>query len=189
MRWPGSRGNREVARVLEEAGQATPLSKTEALLAAAADGTVTGRLDPTRLDDEERRILHRILGYDGVLDHARRLVTIGIDPDWVDEQDMPAIHVAGWEGQADIVEWLLGFGPDLARKNMYGGDLMGTVIHGAEFCPNRERRDHLRCARLVLDAGARLHRADIEETGAEPLAEFLAEWAEAHPERVIEREG
>jgi hypothetical protein len=71
---------------------------------------------------------------------------------------------------------------------MYGGDLMGTVIHGAEFCPSRERRDHLGCARLVLEAGSMLHRADIEETGAEPLAEFLSDWAEAHPECVIERE-
>jgi ankyrin repeat protein len=181
------RGNRAVARVLEAAGQATPLSETEDLLAAAADGEVRGRLPADGLTDEERHILHRILPYDGVLEHARRLVALGIDPAWEDEQQMPAIHIAAWEGQAEIVEWLLGFDPDLDKKNMYGGDLMGTVIHGAEFCPSRERRDHLRCARLVLDAGSMLHRSDVEETGREDLAEMLTEWAEAHPDRMIER--
>ncbi len=85
-----------------------------------------------------------------MLDHARRLVAIGIgigigiDPSWVDEQDMPAIHITGWEGQADVVEWLLDFGSDLARKNMSGGDLKGHRRPQREFCPNRRRRDHLR---------------------------------------------
>lgn len=180
------RGNHPVARVLERAGQASTLTKTQAQLAAAADGQVVGRVDPAELDDEERRILHRILSFDGALEHAQRLVALGIDPNGLDEQDMPAIHIAGWEGQAESVAWLLSLGPDLAHINMYGGDLLGTVIHGAEFCPNRARRDHLRCARLVLDAGSPLRRSDLEGTGAAPLAAFLADWAEDHPERVIE---
>lgn len=182
------RGNQDVARVLEEAGQATELSESEALLAAAADGEVAGKLDTSALGPEERRLLISIMSHDDVLDHAKRLVALGLDPDWQDEQQMPAIHVAGWEGQADLVAWLLTFGPALTHRNMYGGDLMGTVIHGAEFCPSRDRRDHLRCARLVLEAGSTLHRSDIEGTGREDLAEYLADWAEAHPDRVIERQ-
>ncbi len=113
-----------------------------------------------------RWILHRILPFDGVLDHARRLVAIGIgigiDPSWVDEQDMPAIHIAGWEGQADVVEWLLDFGPDLARKNMYGGDLMGTVVHSASSAPTAGDATTCAVRRLVLDAGSMLQRANLE---------------------------
>lgn len=45
----------------------------------------------------------------------------------------------------------------------------------------------LRCAELALDAGSRLHRSDIDGTGREDLAELLNDWAEAHPDRVIER--
>ena len=180
------RGNRAVARVLEEAGQATPLDATEGLLAALADGPAEGRADPAALTDETRRILTRLLGFDGTLDHVKRLISAGIDPDWTDEQDMPAIHIAAWEGHADAVEYLLEFNPDLDAKNMYGGDLMGTVIHGAEFCPARDRRDHLRAASLILDAGSRLHRHDVEGCGVEDLAALLADWAEAHPEKVIE---
>ncbi|MEM1430767.1 MAG: ankyrin repeat domain-containing protein [Pseudomonadota bacterium] len=185
------RGNRAVAGVLEAAGQATDLSETEARLAGAADGRVEGqgRLDPEALSHEQRLLIHRLLGFDGSLPHVQRLVSLGLDPAWTDEQGMPAIHIAGWEGQADAVAWLLAFEPDLDHINTYGGDLIGTVIHGAEFCPARARRDHLRCARLVLDAGARLRRREIEETGVIALAEMLAEWAEAHPDRIVERAG
>ncbi len=180
------RGNHAVARVLENAGQATRLDATETLLARVADGPVEGGVDPEALSGESRRILTRLLGFDDTLDHVKRLIAAGIDPDWTDEQDMPAIHIAGWEGQGEAVEYLLGFSPDLTVKNMYGGDLMGTVIHGAEFCPSRDRRDHLRAARAVLGAGSLLHRHDINGCGVELLRDMLEDWAERHPDRVVE---
>ncbi len=180
------RGNAAVASVLEAAGQASPLNPSEALMALAADGQVDGRLDPKDLTDEQARMITRILGFDGTLPHVKRLIQIGIDPNTVEEQDMDAIHIAGWEGHADAVEYLLTLGPDLERKNMYGGDLMGTVIHGAEFCPAKDRRDHLRCAELVLGAGSCLHAYDIKGCGVEALAAFLSEWAEANPGRVVQ---
>ena len=180
------RGNHAVAQVLEEAGQATSLDDTEALLGRAADGPVEGRVDQGQLTDESRRILTRILGFDDTLDHVKRLIALGIDPNWTDEQDMPAIHIAAWEGHADAVEYLLGFDPDLRAKNMYGGDLMGTAIHGAEFCPARARRDHMRAARAILEAGSLLHRHDINGCGVEPLRDMLEDWSEAHPDRVVE---
>ncbi len=180
------RGNAAVAGVLEAAGQANPLTPSETLIAMAADGKVEGRLDQTDLTDEQRRMITRVLGFEDPLDHVKRLIAIGIDPSTREEQDMDAIHIAGWEGHADAVEHLLTFGPDLDRKNMYGGDLMGTVIHGAEFCPARDRRDHLHCAELVLGAGSRLHAHDIEGCGVEALAAYLRDWAEDHPGRVVQ---
>lgn len=179
-------GNHAVANVLEDAGQAPPLDETEALLAAAADGPVADRIDPAKLTDETRRILTRVLGFDGTLDHAKRLIGLGIDPGWTDEQDMPALHIAAWEGRAEAVAYLLGFAPDLETRNIYGGDAMGTVIHGAEFCPDRARRDHLAAAEHILAAGARLHRHDIAHCGREDMVQLLTDWAEAHPDRVVE---
>ena len=179
-------GNDAVRKVLEETGQATELDPTEKLLADAVDSNASGQVTPDSLTDEARRIMCRIAAMPDRLVHIKRLQAIGIDPDWVDEMGMSAIHVAGWEGITDIVEWLLAFDPDLSRKNDYGGDLLGTIIHGAEFCPSKNTRNHVGCARLVLEKGAVLYRREIDLCGAEDMAEFLLDWASVHPERVSE---
>ncbi|QPH55033.1 ankyrin repeat domain-containing protein [Pontivivens ytuae] len=179
-------GNHAVARVLEAHGQATPLDPVETLLAQAADGAPRGRVTEEALSADIHCILTRLFGFEGRLEHAKRLVALGIDPDWRDEQDMSAIHIAGWEGLADEVAWLLTFDPDLEYKNMYGGNLLGTVIHGSDNAPARARRDHLTCARLVLEAGSPLHRSDITDAGTEEMESLLADWAEAHPDSVLE---
>lgn len=177
-------GNKDVAEVLERSGQATELDAAEAIIASAADGPVSGRVEPGALTAETRRIMMRMIGFGGRLDHIKRLYAIGIDPDWTDEMGMTAIHVAGWEGRADAVEWLLTLDPDLKHKNDYGGDLLGTIIHGAEFCPKRAGRNHLECARLVLAKGAVLRQREIDLCGVEDMAELLSDWAEAHPDQV-----
>ncbi len=179
-------GNRAVATALETAGQISVLDRTEKLVTAAADSETTGRINPADLSDETRRILCRIVGMPGRLDHVKDLQAIGIDPDWTDEMGMPAIHFAGWEGIDDAVAWLMTFDPDLSRKNDYGGDLLGTIIHGAEFCPARGARNHIDCARMVLEKGAALRRSEIDMCGDEEMAGFLADWAQAHPATVVE---
>lgn len=179
-------GNRPVAEVLAKAGWSTDLTAEEALLARAADGQVTGRITPARLTPEQRLLPHRLAGF-GSVRHMMRLVAGGLDPNVLDEMGMPAIHVFGWEGLADGVAFLLDFSPDLAHENHYGGDLLGTIIHGAEFCPARDDRDHLACARLALEAGAVLRWDEIRMTGVEDMADLLADWAEAHPGRVTGR--
>ena len=180
------RGNRPVAEVLERHGQATDLDPVEALLTEAAEGHVSGRVGADTLTPEARCLVHHQLGHPGTLDHVKRLIELGFDPNWTDEQGMPAIHVAAWEGHADAVAYLLDFDPDLRMKNLYGGDIMGTVIHGSEYCPARDSRDHLTCAALILEAGAVLHSHDIEACGNDAMADMLQDWADAHPERVVD---
>ena len=99
---------------------------------------------------------------------------------------MPAIHIAGWEGQAEALRWLLEYRPDLRLKNKYGGDLMGTILHGLENCPSANTRNHIECVRLVLGAGSPLHRQDIKFCGVPAVQAFLEEWAEKHPECLID---
>ena len=178
-------GNDEIAELLVEVEQDPKLDNTEEAFAAAAKGEITEEIAALEMTPEQRRMLSRVVAYDDRLDHVKALVGIGVNPDWPEEMEMPAIHVAGWEGQADIVEYLLEFEPDLEAKNGYGGDLMGAIIHGAEYCPARERRDHIGCARIVLGAGAPLHGADVAHCGDPAMQEFLMDWAALNPGQVV----
>lgn len=178
-------GNRDIARLLEEVEQDPKLDPVEEAFAAAAEGRVEDEIAALEMTPEQRRMLCRVVAYDGRLAHVKALVELGVNPDWPEEMEMPAIHVAGWEGQADIVAYLLTQEPDLTLRNSYGGDLMSTIIHGAEFCPARATRDHLGCARAVLAAGAQLSVETIAQCGVPALQAELQAWAEAHPDAVV----
>lgn len=178
-------GNAEIARVLEQAGQATDLTRSEAILARAAEGPGTERVSPDDLSPEQSRMLCRVLGFDDPLPHVKRLIEAGLDPNVTEEMGMPAIHIAGWEGQAQAVAHLLTLSPDLSHRNAYGGDLMGTILHGAGNCPAAPRRDHVTCAALALGGGMPLHRYDIDHCGHAELRDWLTDWAQQHPDRVV----
>lgn len=178
-------GNDAIAELLREVEQDPKLDPVEEVFAGAARGEVLEEVAALEMTPEQRRLMCRVVAYDDRLAHVKALVGIGVNPDWPEEMEMPAIHVAGWEGQADIVAYLIAFEPDLSARNSYGGDLMGTIIHGAEACPARGRRDHLGCARIVLEAGAPLHGHDIKNCANPEMRDFLRGWAAAHPERVI----
>ncbi len=178
-------GNADFAKVLEQAGEATQLNRNEELIALAMEGDVSGRLDMASLSDEQRRLLCRLVAFEDALPAVKRLVAIGLDPDELEEMGMPAIHVAGWEGQADVVAFLLGLSPDLSHKNHYGASLMGTILHGAEYCPAAKARSHMRCVDLALDAGMPLHGHHIDHCAVPELREHLTQWADEHPDRVV----
>ena len=144
------------------AGHGGTLREAEAILAACAEGAVpSGRpLADLPLDEEERRMLTRVILWEDRLDHAKALVAAGIDPNLPEEMGMTPLHLAGWAGLRDHVAWLLTLKPDLDHVNDYGGDIVGTIVHGSENRLDAEERDHIGCARLVLEAGAALRRAE-----------------------------
>lgn len=182
-------GNLSFARALAAAGHASPLSEAEAILAGCAEGNVPeGRpLAQMDLGDEEKRILTRVILWEDALDHANALVAAGIDPNVTDEMEMTPLHLAAWAGLPEQTAWLLTLDPDLAHVNGYGGDLLSTISHGAENRLDTELRDHVACARLALDAGAALRQAVLDGAMDERLVDFLSDWAEAHPDRVVPR--
>ena len=181
-------GSTSFAVALEEAGAATALSASEAALAACAQGAPPpGRpLATPSLTDEERRVLTRMIIWKDRLAHAKALVAAGLDPNQTEEMGMPPLHAAGWAGLTEQVAWLLTLSPDLEHKNAYGGDALGTILHGAMHCPEAGERDHVGCARLALEAGAKLRRAELEAVMDEDLAGFLQDWVEAHPDAILE---
>lgn len=179
-------GNAAFAAALTEHGLEEPLDAVEGALAQCARGQVPrGRpLSVHAISDEARMILTRIILQEDSLTHSRCLVEAGLDPNTTDEMGMTPLHLAGWAGLPDHMAWLLGLDPDLAHVNGFGGDLVGSIVHGSQNRLDIDRRDHARCAALALEAGARMSRNDISGALNEDVAAVLAEWAEAHPGSV-----
>jgi ankyrin repeat protein len=183
-------GNRDLARVLEDRGAATPLNREEALLARAADGLDSPGeyIDPAKLPEAYRHLVRTLLHLPtpDMLGHLSRLVALGVPYDTPDAEGLTPVQVAGWEGLPDIMSYMLRLKPDLSHVNGYGGTLLSTILHGSENNPNRKGRDYVACLRLALEEGVALPRQAIERAGDAELAEFLADWAEAYPGQVVD---
>ncbi len=181
-------GNRDVAAVLEQAGGSTQLSLTEQVLAQAADGIPNpdDRIDMDTLSEEMKFLLCRLVWREGTLPHMQRLVGMGFDPNLPDEMGMPPLHLAGWEGMSDVMSYFLEQHPNLGHTNAYGGTLLSTIIHGSENCPHKARRDHIECARMALEKGVALPQKAPQFATVPEMSAFLADWAEAHPEQIVE---
>ena len=180
-------GNSEIAEAIAGFGGAGPLNETEARLAAIADGnapqdaTLLGRTPSGELG----ALLTNLIPYPERLEHVKGLVAHGLDHDASDEMKMTPLHLAGWEGLPETMEWLLTLNPALDHINGFGGDLLSTIIHGSENCPNRGSRDHVACARLALEAGVALGTNAVMYAGEEEMATFLLRWSLDHPEQVV----
>ena len=181
-------GNVPVAEAIRARGVVTPLTPIEATLARIADGE-PGRginLDPATLPEAVRNIVRMILHLPGKLPHVQRLVDAGVEYDLADEMGLTPVQLAGWEGLPEVMAYLLSLKPDLTHVNGYGGTLLSPILHGAENRPQRAERDYVACLRLALDEGVPLPRRAIELAGAEEIVEFLSDWAERHPEQVVD---
>ena len=170
-------GNDAIANSISAAGQATRLSTIEEQLARCANGLMCGNcIDPKKLSEEAKRLATRVAARPERFGHLQCLIAAGLDLNQSEEMGLTPLHVAGWEGLPMQVDYLLSLDPDLDYRNGFGGDALGTVIHGAEHCPNAEGRDHIVCARLLLEAGAKLRQPEVDGCGSEPMTLFLEEW-------------
>ncbi|MEX0351118.1 MAG: ankyrin repeat domain-containing protein [Paracoccaceae bacterium] len=179
-------GNVPLARAIEATGKALTLTPAERLLAQAADGSLPAgaHLQQTQLPDEYRTLIRTILNLPGKLDHVKRLVALGMDPDLPDREGLTALQVAGWEGLPDMMAYLLTLSPDLTHVNGYGGGLVSTILHGADNNPDRANRDYSACLMLALEAGATLQRDQIAASSDPTLTLIMEDWAEGHPEQM-----
>lgn len=173
-----------------EAMGATPaLSDEETLMARAAQGEETSGafIDPAKLPDEYRNILRTLCADPARLDHVKRLVAIGIEYDRPEPVErITPVQVAGWEGLPEMMTYLLSLGPDLTHVNAYGGTLLSTIIHGSENCPSRAERDHVACARAVLEHGVALPKRAVTLAADAEMSAFLADWAQRYPGQVVD---
>ena len=181
-------GNKEFARALEERGHVEELEGAYRAAAVAAEGAYDGstRLDSEHIVGELKYLLHNLQSYPDRLEHSKRLVSLGFGSDTPDQMGLTPVQLAGWEGLPNAVEYWLSLHPDLEHVNGFGGDLLSTIVHGSENCPDRRNRDHISCAWLALRAGVPLPRKAPCYAGDESMAGFLAEWAALHPDQVVE---
>ena len=179
-------GNKAAAKAMADHGCNTDLTVEEKAISEAVAGRIGPPIDPDRLPKETRDMIRSQVHLPGGLERTKALVAVGLPFDHVDPQGLTPLQIAGWEGRSDIMEYLLTLGPRLNHINGYGGDLMSTIIHGAENAPPKPDRDHIACARLALDATGSLRKSDIAFAGDPDMADFLSDWAERHPDHVTE---
>ena len=179
-------GNDDAAKAMADHGCNTELNAEEHAISEAVAGKIGPAIDPDRLPKETRDMIRSQVHLPGGLERTKALVAVGLPFDHVDPQGLTPLQIAGWEGYPDIMEYLLTLGPRLDHINEYGGDLMSTIIHGSENAPSKPGRDHVACARLALMATGSLRKSDIAFAGDPDMAEFLADWADAHPDQVSE---
>ena len=179
-------GNDGAAEEMALRGCRTDLGREEAAIADAVAGNAMRRIDPERLPEPTRDMIRSQVHLPHALRRTKALVDIGLPHDRPDPQGLTPVHVAGWEGIPDVMEYLLSLGVGLDHVNGYGGDLISTIVHGSENAAGERKRDHVACARLALEAGAALRRQEVEFAGEFEMAEFLNDWAEEHPDQVAE---
>ena len=179
-------GNDAAADAMADHGCKTNLTSEESAIADAVAGRPPRHIDPDTLPAQTCDMIRSQIHLPNALRRTRALVDVGLPFDNADPQGLTPVQIAGWEGLPDVMAFLLSLGPDLDHINGYGGTLLSTIIHGSENAPPRKPRDHISCARLALEAGVDLPRAAIEFAGEEEMSGFLSDWAEAHPEQVVE---
>ncbi len=181
-------GNTDVAQAIERAGGDTSLIGEVAKFIEVADGTAPAGtvLDPALMPSELRTFASKAYHPEDIFERSKRLISAGLEYDLPDGQGLPPVQITGWEGLPEQMRYYLRLKPDLGHINGYGGTLLSTIVHGSENCPVRAERDHITCLRLALEEGVALPRPAIRLAGEAEVAEFLSDWAEAHPGQVVE---
>ncbi len=176
-------GSAEVASAVEARGAAVALSREEALLAGAAEGVDQrgARLDLSALPEAYLGLLHEVVRLPERLEQVQRLVALGVPSDKPDQMGLTPVQVAGWEGRAEIMSWLLSLGADLGHLNHFGGTLVSTILHGVAFAPGAPDRNHAACLCLALEAGVPVARHEIESVENEEMRAILEDWPDPGP--------
>ena len=171
-------GNRDFATALEELGLASPLTPLEQTLADCANGAPHPSPIPpgTALTAEAALLPVRLAGDDTRLDHLKALLAAGLPFTVVDEMELHPLHIALWQGQVETVTWLLRLNPDLTHLNAYGGDALGTLMHGADNAPKMAQQDHVACLKLLRAAGVPFRAEEMQGTGSEEMLAALEDW-------------
>jgi ankyrin repeat protein len=172
------RGHTHVMEVLRNRGAAVEQGPVDTFIAACARGDA----DEVRailstypalvgsLEGEDRQIMAD-LAADGNLAAVRVMLDAGFDPDTPGAWDGPPLHQAAWRGYAGVVDLLLARGASLELRNCYGGDALGTALHGALNCRN-PKGDYPAVIRSLVAAGSPVDD-QLRAMGGEMLAAAL----------------
>ncbi len=155
-------GNQDVARLLESLGFASELDPAAKLMAAvcALDKRAAKKIlndHPglvANLSHEDLSRQTELAMRASSLPALALMVELGFDINTKGESDSPPIHSGAWWGHPEIVALYIKAGAKLDLTNMFGGDTLGTAIHGSANCPDRADGDYVAVVNALLDAGA-----------------------------------
>ncbi|WP_020389195.1 ankyrin repeat domain-containing protein [Kribbella catacumbae] len=161
-----SKGQRAVAATLQTRTPSSSAATTE-LLTAATEGSadrVTGAIRAgaaLEARDDQRRTALLLAASNDRVDVARLLVSLGADPDAVDNRNDTPWLVTGVTGSVAMLETLLPARPDLTLRNRYGGI---SVIPASE-------RGHVDYVRRVVRTGINVNH--VNDLGWTALLEAI----------------
>ena len=171
------RGNAEVLDVLLK--RAGPLDQLLDALwwcdDARADAVLAA--DPQLVARAPEKALHQ------VADAARNnnaaavsaMLRRGFPATALSQHGAAPLHWAAFHGNADMMEEVLRYNPPIdAQDRQFHGTAMGWLIHGALGSWGYSTRQHEKCARLLLGAGARVDEASLP-TGHDDVDRVLRE--------------
>jgi ankyrin repeat protein len=165
------RGRADVAETLVELGASTELPPEDAAVAAIARGERAATPLPARPDPDMQEVLI-LSALDGRLDLVLEVWDLGAQGVVGGSPPGTLLHHAAWVGDAAVVSALLERGADARAET---SDLFATplawAVHASQFF-EREQRDHVAVAELLVDAGAELEPRFLE-TADGPLLEWL----------------
>lgn len=178
-------GNADLVARIQARGLQTKLSDIEQQLAADG-GNVDCYIDPAKMPEAYRYILHEIVHLPQKLPHIKALIAIGMEWDLPTAQGITPVQLAGWNGLPDVMAYFLKLAPDLGHVNNYGGSLLSTILHGSENNPKRAGADYESRLRMALDHGVALPKQAIRFAGDDDLRALLEQWARDRPGQVVE---
>ena len=96
---------------------------------------------------EQKRLVKNLMMYagDGELSEVRRLLSLGVNPNAIDDDGETALHIAAINGHVEVVKMLLAAGADLEVKGGIFG--MTALIYATN-------QEHAEVAKILLSAGA-----------------------------------
>lgn len=178
-------GSADLVARIQARGLQTKLSDIEQQLAADG-GNVDCYIDPAKMPEAYRYILHEIVHLPQKLPHIKALIAIGMEWDLPNAQGITPVQLAGWNGLPDVMAYFLKLAPDLGHVNNYGGSLLSTILHGSENNPKRAGADYESRLRMALDHGVALPKQAIRFAGDDDLRALLEQWARDRPGQVVE---
>jgi ankyrin repeat protein len=105
-------------------------------------------------------------------DVAAWLLDAGVSPAAKDGYDMTALHWAAANGLMDLIPRLLSLGAPLEVENIWGGTVLDSTAHFAEFQPVTGV-DYPAALEMIANAGADLHVLDGYPAESRVVTAFL----------------
>jgi hypothetical protein len=108
-------------------------------------------------------------------DVANYLLDLGVDKASEGSHRMTALHWAAANGDTQLVARLLALGAPLEAENAWGGTVLNSTLHFAQYIPV-EGADYPDIIERLLAAGADVSVVDPEPTGIAAIDEIIARY-------------